>query len=181
LPSEPVRDPDLVTVAGLKALRGADVVVADRLVPCELLARLTPDVELIDVAKYPRSRFIAQEDINAALLDRAQAGRNVVCLKGGDSFVFGRGFEEVLHLHEAGMAVRVIPGLSSSISVQRSRVSRHPPGPRSRVQRRLWPRAARPSDSLVNWNAHATSKGPIVLLWRSRTQRDRRDPHQWRT
>jgi len=158
-------DPDLVTVAGLKALLGADVVVTDRLVPRELLARLTPDVELIDVAKYPRSRFTAQEDINAVLLDRARAGKNVVRLKGGDCYVFGRGFEEVLHLHEAGVPVRVIPGLSSSISVpalagipvthrglvhEFTVVSGHvPPGH---------------PDSLVNWDALAASKGTLVLL-----------------
>ena len=110
-------DPDLITIAGLKALLGADVVVTDRLVSHELLARLAPDVELIDVAKFPRSRFTAQEDINAFLLDRARAGKRVVRLKGGDSHVFGRGFEEVLHLQQAGVPVRVIPGLSSSISV----------------------------------------------------------------
>src|SRR5690606_36061186 len=77
-------DPDLITIAGLKALLGADVVVTDRLVPHELLAGLAPDVELIDVAKFPRSRFTAQEDINAVLLDRARAGKRVVRLKGGD-------------------------------------------------------------------------------------------------
>lgn len=67
--------PDLITIAGLKVLLGADVVVTDRLVSHELLARLAPDVELIDVAKFPRSRFTAREDINAVLLDRARAER----------------------------------------------------------------------------------------------------------
>lgn len=158
-------DPDLVTVAGLRALLGADVVVTDRLVPHELLARLAPDVELIDVAKFPRSRFTAQEDINAILLERARGGRSVVRLKGGDSYVFGRGFEEVLHLQQAGIPVRVIPGLSSSISVPAvagipvthrgvvhdfTVVSGHvPPGH---------------PESLVNWDALAASRGTIVLM-----------------
>jgi uroporphyrin-III C-methyltransferase / precorrin-2 dehydrogenase / sirohydrochlorin ferrochelatase len=158
-------DPDLITIAGLKALLGADVVVTDRLVSHELLARLAPDVELIDVAKFPRSRFTAQEDINAFLLDRARAGKRVVRLKGGDSHVFGRGFEEVLHLQQAGVPVRVIPGLSSSISVPAlagipvthrgvvhdfTVVSGHVP--------------PRHPDSLVNWDALAASRGTIVLM-----------------
>ena len=158
-------DPDLITIAGLKALLGADVVVTDRLVSHELLARLAPDVELIDVAKFPRSRFTAQEDINAVLLDRARAGKRVVRLKGGDSHVFGRGFEEVRHLQQAGVPVRVIPGLSSSISVPAlagipvthrgvvhdfTVVSGHVP--------------PRHPDSLVNWDALAASRGTIVLM-----------------
>src|SRR5207344_501538 len=88
-------DPELVSVAGRKALMEADVVVADRLAPRELLGDLPADVELIDVAKLPRGRSAQQEEINRILVDRARAGKRVVRFKGGDSFVFGRGFEEV--------------------------------------------------------------------------------------
>lgn len=158
-------DPDLVTIAGLKALLGADVVVTDRLVPRELLAGLGPDVELIDVAKFPRSRFTAQEDINAVLLDRARAGKRVVRLKGGDSYVFGRGFEEVLHLQQAGVPVRVIPGLSSSISVPA--LAGIPVTHRGVVHEFTVVSGHVPPDhpgSLIDWAGLAQMRGTIVLL-----------------
>lgn len=110
-------DPELVTVAGRKALMEADVVVADRLAPRELLGELAADVELIDVAKLPRGRFTTQQEINRVIVDRARAGKRVARFKGGDSFVFGRGYEEVLACQEAGVPVTVIPGLSSAITV----------------------------------------------------------------
>ena len=68
-------DPDLVTVAARRALGDADVVVADRLAPRELLGELSPDVELIDVAKLPRGRSATQEEINRVIVDRALAGQ----------------------------------------------------------------------------------------------------------
>ena len=68
-------DPDLITVAGRRALQEADVVVADRLAPQQLLAELAPDVELVDAAKLPRGRAASQEAINALLVDRARAGQ----------------------------------------------------------------------------------------------------------
>ena len=81
---------------GRRLLAYADVVVADRLAPRELLGDLRPEVELVDVAKLPRGRSALQEEINRVLVDRALAGKRVVRFKGGDSFVFGRGYEEVL-------------------------------------------------------------------------------------
>ena len=110
-------DPELMSVAGRKALMEADVVVADRLAPRELLGELPADVELIDVAKLPRGRSAMQEEINRVIVDRALAGKRVVRFKGGDNFVFGRGYEEVLACREAGVPVTVIPGLSSPIAV----------------------------------------------------------------
>ena len=101
-------DPALVTVAARQALASADVVVADRLAPRALLDELSADVELVDVAKLPRGRAALQEQINAVLVDRARAGKRVVRFKGGDCFVFGRGFEEVLACREAG-----VPGHAS--------------------------------------------------------------------
>ncbi|MDO9497145.1 MAG: NAD(P)-dependent oxidoreductase, partial [Nocardioides sp.] len=88
-------DPDLISIAGRKALMEADVVVADRLAPRELLGQLPPDVELVDVAKLPRGRSAQQEEINRVIVERALAGKRVVRFKGVDSFVFGRGYEEV--------------------------------------------------------------------------------------
>jgi len=110
-------DPDLMTVAGRKALMEADVVVADRLAPRELLGELPADVELIDVAKLPRGRSAQQEEINRVIVDRALAGKRVVRFKGGDNFVFGRGYEEVLACRAAGVPVTVVPGLTSPVTV----------------------------------------------------------------
>lgn len=158
-------DADLITVAGLRALLGADVVVTDRLAPQDLLAELPASVELIDVAKVPRSRFTAQEDINAILIDRARTGKRVVRLKGGDNYVFGRGFEEVLALQEVGIPVRVIPGISSSVAVPA--LAGIPVTHRGVVQSfTVVSGHVRPghSDSMVNWAALAAAGGTLVLM-----------------
>ena len=158
-------DPELVTVAARRALSEADVVVADRLAPRELLDELSPDVELIDVAKLPRGRSAAQEEINRLIVERARAGKRVVRFKGGDSFVFGRGYEEAIACAEAGVPCSVVPGLTSAISVpavagipvthrgvahEFTVVSGHlPPGH---------------PESLVEWPAVARLRGTVVLL-----------------
>ena len=110
-------DPGLITVRGRQLLQEADVVIADRLAPRSLLADLAPDVEIIDAAKVPRGTAMSQEHINALLVSRARAGRFVVRLKGGDPFIFGRGAEEVLACLQAGIAVTVVPGVSSVAAV----------------------------------------------------------------
>ncbi|MFC9547833.1 uroporphyrinogen-III C-methyltransferase [Streptomyces sp. NPDC056956] len=110
-------DPDLITVRGRRLLAEADVVIADRLGPRDLLAELPPHVEVIDAAKIPYGRFMAQEAINKALIEHARQGKAVVRLKGGDPYVFGRGMEELQALAEAGVPCTVVPGISSSISV----------------------------------------------------------------
>ena len=94
----------------------ADVVVADRLAPRELLGELPADVELIDVAKLPRGRSAQQAEINRVIVERALEGKRVVRFKGGDNFVFGRGYEEVLACREAGVPVTVVPGLTSPVA-----------------------------------------------------------------
>ncbi len=158
-------DPELITVAGRKALMEADVVVADRLAPRELLGELSSDVELIDVAKLPRGRSAQQEEINRVIVARALDGKRVVRFKGGDNFVYGRGYEEVMACREAGVPITVIPGITSSIAVPAvagipvthrgvahdfTVVSGHlPPGH---------------PDSLVNWSAIAGLHGTVVLM-----------------
>lgn len=107
-------DPGLITVAGLEAVRTADVVVTDRLAPLGVLHGL--DVEVIDVGKIPRGRSTPQEAINRILVEHARAGRRVVRLKGGDSFVFGRGGEEMEACTAAGIPVVVVPGVTSAIA-----------------------------------------------------------------
>ena len=104
-----------------------------------------PDVELIDVAKLPRGRSASQEEINEVIVERARAGKRVVRFKGGDNFVFGRGFEEVLACAAAGVPVTVVPGLTSrDRRPGPRRHPRHPPRRRPRVHRRLRPPAAGP-------------------------------------
>jgi len=110
-------DPELITVKGRRLLAEADVVVADRLAPGLLLDELRPEVELIDVAKLPYGPAAQQDEINRILIDRAQQGRFVVRLKGGDPYVFGRGGEEAVACAEAGVEVLVVPGVTSAIAV----------------------------------------------------------------
>jgi uroporphyrin-III C-methyltransferase/precorrin-2 dehydrogenase/sirohydrochlorin ferrochelatase len=157
--------PDLVTVAARRALSEADVVVADRLAPRELLDELAPDVELIDVAKLPRGRAASQEAINRVIVDRARAGKRVVRFKGGDSFVYGRGYEEVLACEAAGVPWTVIPGLTSAISVPA--VAGIPVTHRGVAHEFTVISGHLPPDhaeSLVEWDAVARLRGTVVLL-----------------
>ena len=107
----------LMTLAGREAIAEADVVVIDRLAPWEALTWARSDVQIVDVAKVPFGRSTSQEEINRILVDRALSGQHVVRLKGGDSFVFDRGHEELEACREAGVPARVIPGVTSSIAV----------------------------------------------------------------
>jgi uroporphyrin-III C-methyltransferase/precorrin-2 dehydrogenase/sirohydrochlorin ferrochelatase len=109
-------DPELITVKGRRLLAAADVVVADRLAPGMLLGELRPEVEFVDAAKIPYGPQKAQEEINRVLVERAQEGKFVVRLKGGDPFVFGRGGEEMIACAQAGVPVLVVPGVTSSIA-----------------------------------------------------------------
>lgn len=109
-------DPGLITVRGQQLLSQADVVVVDRLAPTSLLDRLPSDVEIIDAAKIPYGRSMSQEDINDILIDRARRGRFVVRLKGGDSFLFGRGGEEAAACAAAGVPVIAVPGVTSALA-----------------------------------------------------------------
>ncbi len=110
-------DPGLMTVRGRQALAEADVVVTDRLGATQLLVTVPYDVEVINVGKSPDNHPVPQDEINSILIDRARQGLTVVRLKGGDPFVFGRGGEEVRACVDAGLAVEVVPGVTSAISV----------------------------------------------------------------
>ena len=115
-------DPDLLTVKGLRRLREADVVAYDRLANPVLLKECRTDAELIFVGKHGEGQAnnlhpsVAQENINALLIDKALAGKQVVRLKGGDPFIFGRGGEEALELRQAGVAFEIVPGISSAVA-----------------------------------------------------------------
>ncbi len=108
---------DLITVRGRALLAAADVVVTDRLGPRGLLSTLSRDVEVVDVGKTPGNHPVTQDRINELLVHHARLGKRVVRLKGGDPFVLGRGGEEALHCVEHGVAVEVVPGVTSAVSV----------------------------------------------------------------
>ena len=108
-------DPGLFTVAGQARIAEADVIVYDRLANPRLLERARPDAERIYVGKTPDHHTLTQDEINALLVERGLAGRDVVRLKGGDPFVFGRGGEEALALAGAGVPFRIVPGITAGI------------------------------------------------------------------
>jgi uroporphyrin-III C-methyltransferase len=107
----------LLTLEGCAALRQADVVFFDRLAPTEDLDELAAGAELVDVGKAPYHHPVSQTSICDQMVDRARRGQSVVRLKGGDPFVFGRGGEEMLASVAAGIPVRIVPGVSSALSV----------------------------------------------------------------
>ena len=158
-------DPDLITVRGRRLLARADSWSPTGSPRRSCSPNWAPHVEVIDAAKIPYGRAMAQEAINAALIDGAKAGKFVVRLKGGDPYVFGRGYEELEACVAAGVPVTVVPGITSAISVPSAAgipvthrgvthefvvVSGHvaPDHP----------------DSLVDWSALARLRGTIVLL-----------------
>jgi uroporphyrin-III C-methyltransferase / precorrin-2 dehydrogenase / sirohydrochlorin ferrochelatase len=158
-------DPGLITVRGRQLLAEADVVVADRLGPRELLAELPPDVTVIDAGKVPYRRQMSQDEINEALVTQARSGKFVVRLKGGDPFVFGRGGEEMLACLRAGVPVTVVPGVTSAVGVPTA--AGLPVTHRGTAQDfhvisvHVPPEDAR---SVVDWPALARSAGTLVLL-----------------
>lgn len=110
-------DPSLITIRGRRLLAEADVVVIDRLAPRALLDELDEQVLVIDAGKTSGHHPLPQDEINRLLVEHAQAGRRVVRLKGGDPFLLGRGGEEVLACLAAGVAVEVVPGVTSAVAV----------------------------------------------------------------
>ena len=109
-------DPGLITVKGLRCLKAADVVVYDRLVDRRLLGQARAEATLVDAGKVPGDGGAKQAEINATLVDLAAQGKNIVRLKGGDPFVFGRGGEEAQALADAGVPFEVVPGVTSAIA-----------------------------------------------------------------
>jgi uroporphyrin-III C-methyltransferase len=107
----------LLTLDACTALRRADVVFFDRLAPTEDLDELAAGAELVDVGKSPYDHPVPQNSISEQMITRARRGQSVVRLKGGDPFVFGRGGEEMLACVAAGIGVRIVPGVSSAVSV----------------------------------------------------------------
>ena len=155
-------DPELLTIRGLRRLQEADVVVHDALVGTGVLALARPAAELIDVGKRPGAP-VPQELINELLVQLGSSGRNIVRLKGGDPFVFGRGGEEALALISAGLDFEIVPGVSSvmaapaaaGIPVTHRGVSAMFTVVTGHRQR---------GEAAVNWRALAEAGGTIVVL-----------------
>ncbi|BAS29168.1 uroporphyrinogen-III C-methyltransferase [Limnochorda pilosa] len=110
-------DPDLITVKGLRCLEAADVVIHDRLVAPELVARARPSAVRVNAGKRPGGPSMPQEEIHRVMVAAARSGAVVVRLHGGDPFVFGRGGEEMVALASTGIPVEVVPGVSSAHAV----------------------------------------------------------------
>lgn len=156
---------DLLTVRGRRLLAKADMVLTDHLAPRDLLEELGPNVEVVDASKIPYGRAANQEVINQLLIDNARAGRFVVRLKGGDPYVFGRGFEELLACTEAGVAVTVVPGITSAFAAPA--VSDVPVTHRGVAHEVVVISGHVPPDdekSLVDWPALARLRGTLVLM-----------------
>jgi uroporphyrin-III C-methyltransferase/precorrin-2 dehydrogenase/sirohydrochlorin ferrochelatase len=110
-------DPELLTVRAARLLQSADVVLYDNLVSVEVLALLPAATERIYVGKQRKRHALAQSDINRLMVDLALQGRQVLRLKGGDPFIFGRGGEELEYLAEAGVPFRLVPGITAGVGV----------------------------------------------------------------
>ncbi len=109
-------DPDLLTLGGLRALQGADVILHDRLVGAAVIDLARRDAERIEVGKCAGGKSVSQAEIHALMLEHARAGKHVVRLKGGDPFVFGRGGEELEFLRAHGIEYSVLPGITAALA-----------------------------------------------------------------
>jgi uroporphyrinogen III methyltransferase / synthase len=109
-------DPGLLTARALELIARADTILYDRLIPAAALDGARADAELLFVGKQGGGEAVPQEHTQALMIERALAGREVVRLKGGDPFVFGRGGEEALALRDAGIAYEIVPGVTAGVA-----------------------------------------------------------------
>ena len=110
-------DVELLTLKAVKAIQNADILIYDRLVNPEILELVKKECELVYVGKEDKKHTLPQEDINELIYQASLKYENVVRLKGGDPFVFGRGAEEALYLKQRGIQFEIIPGITSAIAV----------------------------------------------------------------
>jgi len=110
-------DRELISLKGARLVQAADCIVYDALVNPDILDKASPEAELIFVGKKPHSHTLSQESLNQLLISKALEGKQVIRLKGGDPFVFGRGGEEAIALHEQEIPFEVVPGVSSVTAV----------------------------------------------------------------
>ncbi|XP_078440070.1 urophorphyrin methylase 1 [Wolffia australiana] len=110
-------DPELLTLKAVRAIEAADLILYDRLVSHEVLRLVRPDARLLYVGKTSGYHSRTQEEIHQLLWNFAEAGANVVRLKGGDPLIFGRGGEEIDYLQQQGIRVKVVPGITSASGI----------------------------------------------------------------
>ena len=115
-------DPGLMTARALELIAAADVIVYDRLIPATGLDGARKEALLLYAGKEGGGPSMSQEEIDAMLIEHGHAGREVVRLKGGDPFVFGRGGEEAEALRAAGIAFEVVPGVTAGVAAPARRV-----------------------------------------------------------
>jgi uroporphyrin-III C-methyltransferase / precorrin-2 dehydrogenase / sirohydrochlorin ferrochelatase len=155
-------DPELLTLKAAKVLRSADVVLHDELVSAEVLRLIPPTAQLVNVGKRSGKKSAGQEEINRLLVQHALMGLQVVRLKGGDPFVFGRGGEELQALREAGIKAEVVPGITAAL------------GAAAAVQIPLTHRdvssalifvtgSSKQPDQIANWPDHIPSNATVVV------------------
>ncbi|MBM7587617.1 uroporphyrin-III C-methyltransferase [Bacillus pakistanensis] len=109
-------DPKLLTIRGLECIQQADVILYDRLVNIELLSHAKAGTELIYCGKEPGRHGLIQDEIHRVLVEQASLGKQVLRLKGGDPFVFGRGAEEAEILRKADIPFEIVPGITAGIA-----------------------------------------------------------------
>ena len=158
-------DPGLMTLKGLRCLERAQLVVYDRLLDPSLLENVPPSAERVFVGKERGRQAMSQDEINQALIDGAAAGMEVVRLKGGDPFVFGRGGEEALALAEHGIPFEVVPGVTSPVGAAAySGIPLTHRGVSSTFTVVSGSEDPSKPDSAVSWGALARTGGTLVVL-----------------
>ena len=158
-------DPGLITVKGVDCIARADVVVYDYLASPALLAHANPNAEMIYVGKKGGDHTLAQEGINALLVEKARQGKTVARLKGGDPFIFGRGGEEAEVLIAAGIPFEVVPGVTAAIGA--SAYAGIPLTHRAHTTEVAFVTGHEDptkSESSINWKALATGIGTLVFF-----------------
>lgn len=156
-------DPDLITVRGQRLLQSADVVVYDRLVHADLVRESHPGAERYFVGKAPGEHKVFQAEINALLATKARRGHDIVRLKGGDPFVFGRGGEEAWHLRQADIPYEVVPGITSATGVPAYAGIPVTHRGRSRAFTVVTGHTCAMDDTALDWS-HLTSVDTLVIL-----------------
>lgn len=155
-------DPDLLTLKAAKVLRSADVVLHDELVSGEIMRMIPSRTSVINVGKRCGKLSASQEQINRLLLENAMLGLQVVRLKGGDPFIFGRGGEELEALRAAGIEVEVVPGITAALGAAAS--ARIPLTHREVSSALiLVTGSSRRSDHVANWPASVPASATVVV------------------
>ena len=156
-------DPDLMTVRAVRVLSQADVVVHDGLVPEAILALAPASARRISVAKRKSRHTYAQEEINRLLVGLASEGLNVVRLKGGDPFIFGRGGEELEACRAAGVPCEVVPGITAALAASASAGAPLTHRKSAQAVTFVTGHAAGDSEPDLDWEALARANHTVVI------------------